>query len=255
MKAELKALIIDDEAMACDMLEYLLLNHVGTIGFIKKATSTSEGLQLIHSFVPDIIFLDIQMPFMSGFELMRHIPEYSRSIIFTTAYDKYAIQAIRFSALDYLLKPVDPEELKQAVNRYMQQREEKIQIRELYNSFLENLKRKESGSFKLALPTGSGIRMVAPAEVICCTGINNYTQFFITDNTCITVSRTIKEFEELLSDHGFIRTHKSHLVNTSFIRQVKNENMLLLQNGHTIEISRRKRPYVIEALKRLRRKM
>lgn len=250
MKAELKALIIDDEAMACDMLEYLLLNNVNAIGSIKKATSASEGLQLIHSFVPDIIFLDIQMPFMSGFELVGHISGYSRSIIFTTAYDKYAIQAIRFSALDYLLKPIDPEELKQAVNRYIQQREEKIQTRELYNSFLENLKRQESQSLKLALPTGSGIRMVAPAEIIYCTGINNYTQFFIAGNTCITVSRTIKEFEELLSGHGFIRTHKSHLVNISFVRQVKNENILLLQNGHTIEISRRRRPGLMEALKR-----
>ncbi len=251
MKAELRALIVDDEAMACDMLHYLISSYVPAITQVTKTTSAPDAVQLIKTLQPELVFIDIQMPFMNGFELLNHIPRQSCSVIFTTAYNKYAIRAIRFSALDYLLKPVDANELVQAVDRYIQQREEKIQVRELYNSFLENLRQKETKKFKLALATGSGIRMVAPAEIIHCVGINNYTQFFITGNTSITVSRTIREFDELLSGHGFIRTHKSHLVNISFIREVKNEHTLLLQNGHTIEVSRRRRPGVIEALKHL----
>lgn len=251
MKAELKALIIDDEAMACDMLQYLVSTHVPAVTHITKTTSALDALHIIKTLQPELIFLDIQMPFMNGFELLNNVPRHSCSVIFTTAYNKYAIQAIRFSALDYLLKPVDADELKQAVQRYLTQREEKIQVRDLYNGFLENLKQTENKKFKLALPAGSGIRMVTTSEIIHCVGINNYTQFFMTDNTHITVSRTIKEFEELLSDHGFIRTHKSHLVNTSFIVQVKHDNMLVLNNGENIEISRRRRPEVMEVLKRL----
>ncbi|MFT3948958.1 MAG: LytTR family DNA-binding domain-containing protein [Agriterribacter sp.] len=251
MKAELKALIIDDEAMACDMLEYLLSQNVSSVTSIKKAASATEGLALIHSFYPDIIFLDIQMPFMNGFELLSKISKHYFSVIFTTAYSKYAIQAIRFSALDYLLKPVDKEELIQAVERHIQQGEEKKQVKELYINFISNLNNKEQKQLRLALSSSSGLRIVSPAEIIHCTGINNYTQFHLTDNTTIIASKTIKDFEELLSDHGFIRTHKSHLVNMAYIREIKNDNAILLKNGQQVEVSRRRQHEVLEALKKL----
>ena len=251
MKAELKTLIIDDEAMACDMLEYLLLQNVPSITSIKKATGAAEGLTLINKYNPDIVFLDIQMPFMNGFELLGEIPRKYFSVIFTTAYNKYAIQAIRFSALDYLLKPVDADELVQAVERYKQQSDEKKQLKQLYLNFLENLKKKEGKQLKLALPSPSGLRLASPSEVVHCTGINNYTQFHLADGTYLMVSKTIKEFEEILADYGFIRTHKSHLVNMEYIGEVKSNNSLLLKNGHIVEISRRRHHEVLEALKRL----
>lgn len=251
MKAELKALIIDDEAMACDMLEYLISQNVSSITAVKKATSAAEGLQLIDSYFPDIIFLDIQMPFMNGFELLSKVPQQYFSVIFTTAYNKYAIQAIRFSALDYLLKPVDPEELAQAVERYVQQREEKKQVKELYLNLIENLNNKEQKQFRLALSSSSGLRLASPSEIIHCTGINNYTQFHFADGTNMMVSKTIKEFEELLSDYGFIRTHKSHLVNMEYIIEIKNDNAILLRNGQLVEVSRRRQHDVMEALKKL----
>lgn len=250
MKAELKALIIDDEAMACDMLEYLLLNNTPAITTIKKATSASEGLQLIHSFKPDIIFLDIQMPFMNGFELLSQIPQQYFSVIFTTAYNKYAIQAIRFSALDYLLKPVDAEELVQAVERYIKQREEKKQLKDLYLNFIDNLNKKEEKQFRLALPSSSGLRLASTSEIVHCTGINNYTQFHFVDGKSVMVSKTIKDFEEMLADYGFIRTHKSHLVNKEFIKEVS-DNMIILNNGQKVEISRRRLRDVLESLKKL----
>lgn len=251
MKAELKALIIDDEAMACDMLEYLLLQHTPSITSIKKATSAAEGLSLIHTYYPDIIFLDIQMPFMNGFELLSKIPQKYFSVIFTTAYNKYAIQAIRFSALDYLLKPVDADELVLAIERYKQQSEEKRQVKELYLNFLENLKNKEKTQLKLALSSSSGLRLASPSEVVHCTGINNYTQFHLTDGTIIVVSKTIKEFEEILADHGFIRTHKSHLVNIEYIKEIRNDNTILLTNDQWVDVSRRRQRDVAEAIRKL----
>lgn len=251
MKAELKALIIDDEAMACDMLEYFILQNISSITSIKKATSAAEGLQLINSFYPDIIFLDIQMPFMNGFELLSKIPKHYFSVIFTTAYSKYAIQAIRFSALDYLLKPIDKEELIQAVERHIRQGEEKREVKELYLNFINNLNNNEKKQLKLALPSSSGLRIVSPAEIIHCTGINNYTQFHLSDGVTIIVSKTIKEFEELLGDHGFVRSHKSHLVNIAYIREIKNDNTILLNNGQQVEISRRRQHEVMEALTKL----
>jgi two-component system, LytTR family, response regulator len=251
MQVELRALIIDDEAMACDLLEYLIVNHVPAITSIKKATSASKGLTLIQSFNPEIIFLDIHMPFMNGFELLNSISHQHFSVIFTTAFNKYAITAIRFSALDYLLKPVDAEELTQAVNRYLKQRAEKVQVKELYRNFIDNLYLKEKKQFKLALTANSGIRLADPSEIVHCVGINNYTQFHLTDASVITVSRTIKEFEELLADHGFIRSHKSHLVNVQFIKEIKNEHVILLKDGQSIEISRRRQRDVWEALRKL----
>lgn len=251
MQAELKALIIDDEAMACDLLEYLLSKHVPAIKSIKKATSAMQGLEMIQTFSPDIVFLDVQMPFMNGFELLGKIPQQHFSVIFTTAHNKYAIRAIRFSALDYLLKPVEAEELVQAVERYQQQRKEKQQLKELYKNFLDNLERKENHSFRLALPHSGGLRLAAPDEIIHCTGINNYTRFFLDDAATIMVSKTIKEYEELLADYGFIRTHKSHLVNKSFISVVRNDGTILLKNGQSIELARRRQHEVMEALKKL----
>ncbi|MFT3704200.1 MAG: LytTR family DNA-binding domain-containing protein [Agriterribacter sp.] len=251
MKTELKALIIDDEAMACDMLEYMIAQHTPVITHVKKAVGASDGLQLIQSFKPELVFLDIQMPFMNGFELLNTLPKHPFSIIFTTAYNKYAIQAIRYSALDYLLKPVDAEELIQAIDRYLKQRTEKIQVKELYSNFLNNLHNKENKQLKIALPGSSGVRLAVPSEIIHCVGINNYTQFYLTDSNVITVSKTIKEFEELLSDHGFVRSHKSHLVNIAFIKEIKNDNAIILQNGQSVEISRRRQHDVWEALKKL----
>lgn len=251
MKAELKALIIDDEAMACDLLEYLINKHVPAITHIKKATSATDGLEMVKTYFPDIIFLDIQMPFMNGFELLGKIPQQYFSVIFTTAHNKYAIRAIRFSALDYLLKPVDPEELIQSVDRYQKLRAEKQQMKELYRNFLDNIRHKEHEAFRLALPHTSGLRLASPDEIIHCTGINNYTQFHLTDGTHILVSKTIKEFEELLADYGFIRTHKSHLVNKQHIKSVKSNNIIVLRNGQTVEMARRRQHEVMAALKNL----
>lgn len=250
MSNTLKALVVDDEALSADMLEYLIRKNVPVITEIKKATNALEGCELIKSFQPEIVFLDIHMPFMSGFELLERFPKPMFSVIFTTAFNKYAIRAIRFSALDYLLKPVDADELKLAVSRYTEQRQEIIQFRELYKNFLDNLKSPEGKNYRLALQTHNGIRLVSPSDITRCEGCNNYTHFFLTDNTVIITSRTIKEYEETLEGHNFLRVHKSHLVNLDYIEEITSENKLVLKNKVSIEVSRRRKPELLEALRR-----
>lgn len=244
----LKALIVDDEALACDMLEYLIARHIPEIGEIKKCTSAVKGIQLVKDFLPDILFLDVQMPFMNGFELLEKIPEKKFSVIFTTAFNKYAIKAIRFSALDYLLKPVDTDELKIAVQRFINTKTAQSNHSELYKNFIDNLKHKEAGGYKLALNSGNGIVLISPVDILRCEAVSNYTRFYFSNDKPMLVSKTIKEFEELLSSHGFLRVHKSHLVNLSKVKEVTAENYLKLVDNSLIEISRRRKQEVLEAL-------
>lgn len=248
-KNSIKALIIDDEALSADMLNYLIEKNVPAITQIKRTTSALEGLQLIESYKPDIVFLDIQMPFLSGFELLTKLPHHSFSVIFTTAFNKYAIKAIRFSALDYLLKPVDTDELVQAVDRYIQQHSEKKQMGDLYQNFMNNLKTTEGNQYRLALHTHQGLKLVSPQEIVRCEASNNYTTFFLTDKSTITTSKTIKEYEEILGEYNFIRVHKSHLVNLLFVDMLTPKNQLLLHDKTQIEVSRRRKPELMEILK------
>lgn len=250
MSKQLKALVIDDEALSADMLEYLVRKNVPAITEVKKATNALEGIEIIKTFQPEIVFLDIQMPFMSGFELLEQFPKPEFSVIFTTAFNKYAIMAIRFSALDYLLKPIDADELRQAVGRYMEQRQQILHFRELYSNFLSNLKSGESKNYRLALQTHNGIRLVSPSDITRCEGHNNYTHFFLTDHSVIVTSKTIKEYEEILAGHNFIRVHKSHLVNLNFVEELTPEHKLILKNKISVEVSRRRRADLVEAMKK-----
>jgi two-component system LytT family response regulator len=252
MRTDIRILIVDDEAMACDMLEYLIARHVSNVSAICKVNNAADAIELIHSFHPDLVFLDIQMPFMNGFELLRSVEQKHFSVIFTTAYSRYAIQAIRFSALDYLLKPVDPAELCEAMERFEKRRLETVTLTGLYHNLMENLRQKENKALKLALNHAGGLQITAPSEIVHCAGINNYTRLHLSDNTTIMVSKTIKEFEELLADHGFIRVHKSHLVNMHFVKALKDGNIVLL-NGDTTPVSRRRQHQVVGALKQYSR--
>jgi len=246
----IKALIIDDEALSADMLNYLIEKNVPAISQVKRTTSAMEGLSMIESFKPEILFLDIQMPFLSGFELLAKLPSHPFSVIFTTAFNKYAIKAIRFSALDYLLKPIDADELVQAIDRYLLQKNEKKQSQDLYSNFMNNLQASEGKQYRLALHTHQGLKLVTPQDIIRCEASNNYTIFYLTDNTSITTSKTIKEYEEILSEYNFVRVHKSHLVNLSFVEQLTNKHQLLLSNKTLVDVSRRRKSELLEVLKK-----
>lgn len=246
-----KALIIDDEPSAVKTLSLILKHYVPQIDEVKTTNDPHEGLFLLKSFKQDLLFIDIQMPVMTGFDLLKQVPEINFDIIFTTAHDQYAIEAIRFSALDYLLKPIDAEELQNACLRFFQKKKggQNDSNKSLYNNFLHNINVKKREDFKLALPTNHGTFFYTTNEIIRLEGESNYSKFFFTNSKTLLTAKTLKEYEEILSNYNFIRTHKSHLVNKDHIINCSADGILTMADNSKIEISRRRKEEVFEILK------
>jgi two-component system LytT family response regulator len=235
----IKAVIVDDKPASIELLKWLISQHCPEIAEVHSATSVPEALPLLESVQPDLVFLDIQMPKQSGFDLLSQIGRWNFEVVFTTAYNEYAIQAIRFSALDYLLKPVDANELVKAVDRFKVKRIYAPAGEELYRNFLQNISTKEK---KLALPGVTEITYVPLDDIIRLQAESNYTRFFFLDKSEFLSAKTLKEYEELLPQERFIRVHRSHIVNKTFINQYNREGMLLvLKDGTSLEVSRRKK--------------
>jgi two-component system, LytTR family, response regulator len=245
----IRILIVDDEPSARNMLQMLIERHVPGPKEIKSCASPEEALQTIPVYQPTLLLLDIEMPHMNGFDLLNSVGHWDFDVIFTTAYDKYAIKAIRFSALDYLLKPIDIVDLQNAINRHIVKKGLPMQQQEkLVNNLLNNLQQKDSHAFKLALSTMEGVFLFEPADIMRCEGENNYTRFFFSNRKPLLVSRTIKEFEELLADHDFLRVHKSHLVNRKYINRLDRDGILWLTDNSSIAVARRKKDEVTKIL-------
>lgn len=248
----IKALIIDDEQKARNVLDHYLVNFIKEKIEIRHADSVREALNILDNFMPDIVFLDVEMPHQNGFDflLLRKNPSYD--IIFTTAYNQYAIQAIRFSALDYLLKPVDPEELQESIQRHLEKvRQKSLQTnQQLYDNLAKNIEKKEIKDFRLAVPSSEGVYFFTLDEILRLEADKNYTSIHLIGKRPFLSSKTLKHFDEMLNEFNFIRTHKSHLVNPKYIKQVTHNNQfLLLTDGSRIEISRRKKETVQQYLK------
>ncbi len=245
----IKGLIIDDEAIAVNLLDLMIKRHLPEITELKHETDPAKAVQLIPEFRPDILFLDIEMPYLNGFELLKALPEIPFSIVFTTAYDKYAIQAIKFSALDYLLKPIDSNDLRETFDRFLE-KTMAIEIKDAaVKNLLSNLQQQNKTYHKLALPTSNGIEFFPPHDIIRCEGMSNYTKFFISNHPPITTSRTIKEYEEILLPHQFIRVHKSHLINSQYVKGYNaQDSNIIMDDGNQIEVSRRRKRATLEGL-------
>lgn len=249
----ISAIIIDDEQNNIDNLSLLLKTHCAQVKIIASALTADGGKQLILQHKPDIIFLDIQMPVKSGFDLLKELSQHSSEIIFVTAYDKYAIQAIKFSAVDYLLKPVNTEDLKQAVEKATERinhKKQNLQLENLIN-FLQKQQNKDE--HRIALPTLKETRFVSVKSIVRCESNNNYTAFFLNNGEKLLVSKPIYEYEEMLTEYNFIRCHQSHLVNKKFIRSwVKTDGgYLLLEDETQIPVSKNKKDFVKQTLAKL----
>ncbi|MBK8683879.1 MAG: response regulator transcription factor [Bacteroidetes bacterium] len=186
---------------------------------------------------------------MNGFQLLESLPSKNFKVVFTTAYNEYAIDAIRFSAFDYLLKPIDVEELQSAIQRFIESKEDFIQQYELLKNVLYNFQMPSSDAFRLALPTSESVYYLLPAEIVRCEAVGNYTRFYTDDNRKILISRTLGEYDELLTPHHFIRTHRSHLVNRNFISHADRDGYIVLKDQTRIELSRRRKDIVLDLLK------
>ena len=244
-----KALIIDDESTAVKTLSLMIQHYVPEITELKTTTDPYEGLLLVESFKPHLLFIDIQMPLMSGFEFLKKVEKPEFSIIFTTAHDEYAIDAIRFSALDYLLKPIDTDELQNSFKRFRQKQENNNGTEILYRNFMYNLNVKNKNDFRLALPTLQGTFFYKPEEIIRLEGEGNYTKFFFSDKTSLMTTYTLKNYEDVLLNYGFLRVHKSHLINKAHVVNYTIDGMLTMTDFSKVEISRRRKEDVMEILK------
>lgn len=245
----LKALLIDDEERATDSLRLMIEKMVPAIGQVRVCNDSRNAAAIISEFKPGLVFLDIQMPHMNGFQLLEKMPNKDFKLIFTTAYNEYAIQAIRFSAFDYLLKPIDTEELQAAVQRFIETRQDYAEQYELLKNIMHNIQAPNAGEFRLAVPTKEGVHYFYPAEIIRCEAIGNYTRFHLLEHAPCLISKTLGEYDTLLSPHHFIRTHKSHLVNRKYISFVDHDGFAVLKDGTRVEVSRRRKEEVMTALK------
>ena len=244
----ISAVIIDDELNNCEHLQKLLEKYCPKVTVTGMAHDAVSGIQLIEQVQPQLIFLDIKMPGGSGFDLLEAIPNRHFEVIFVTAFDHYAIKAIRFCAFDYLLKPVNVLELQQAVARVVEKNNaQKNQLAEQWSMLESNQK---SGEKRIALPTSERVVFVKTAEISRCKGENNYTFVHLSNGEKVLVSRTLKEFEELLEEEGFIRVHQSHLVNKAKVQSYEKGDggYLLMQDGAQISISRMRKEKVLKIL-------
>ncbi len=246
----IKALIIDDEAKARNILHHYLENFVPEVTEIKQAESVDEGLSIVQEYQPHVVFLDVEMPHKNGFDFLTSLTDIPFDVIFTTAYNQYAIQAIRFSALDYLLKPVDPDELKAAVLRHVEKADTAREKQVLYQNLVSNIGKQEVKDFRIAVPSSEGVYFFTIDEILRLEADRSYTHIHLVKKRPFIASKTLRHFEEMLNDFGFIRTHKSHLVNPRHITHITNDNeYLLLSDGSKVEVSRRKKDEVLQQLK------
>jgi two-component system LytT family response regulator len=243
-----KILIVDDEAAAGNILKILIEKHISLATEIRYCDNAKDALDMLAAFNPTLVMLDIEMPKMNGFDFLNMATENNFDVIFTTAYDQYAIKAIRFSALDYLLKPIDVLELQNAVNRHIiKQQNQNQQL--LVSNLLSNLQQKDPKDFKLALSTTEGVFFYDPLDIVYCEGENNYTRFTFSKHKPMLVSKTLGEYEDLLKEHGFLRIHKSYLVNAKYVSKVDREGTILMRDGKQFAISKRRKEMVMNRLK------
>ncbi len=244
----LTALIIDDEEKGRIVLKQKLAVHCPNVTVIGEADGGESGKAMIETFRPDVVFLDIEMPGTNGFDMLNNLNEKNFHLIFTTAYNQYAIKAIKFAAFDYLLKPIDIEELKAAISRIPNIKPNDVsgQLEVLAINAQKNIKNFN----RIAIPTLDGLSFFNTNELIHLDADSNYTLLYFTDDRKILASRTLKEFEDQLGEEQFIRLHNSHLVNINFIsRYIKGEGgQVVLANGKVIDVSRRKKAELMKML-------
>ncbi len=232
------AVQVDDEANAREFLRSRLSEVAPEVQVLGEATNIADGALLIAEKKPQLVFLDVEMPGGDGFELLKRLGRWDFDVIFTTGYSKYAIQAIRFSALDYLVKPVQADELRAAIDRHIAHKGSAPL--EVQQHFLSNITERDEHALKLTLTHGDRTHAIAPADIAWCQADDNYTALHLADDRRFVSARTLKDYDEMLSPFGFIRVHKNALVNRHYAQGVDGEGHVRLHNGMRVGISRRR---------------
>ena len=239
----IKAIILDDEKHSVATLAWKIEKFCPDVKVIKQFTDPVEALEYLQKNPPDLLFLDIEMPRLNGFEVLEELGEKaSFEVIFTTAYDEFGIRAVKASALDYLLKPVQNQELKAAIEKYKKKGGKNMEV--LFSN------KEETRKNKIALATKESIEFVKPEDIISCSSDSNYTLIFLTNNRKKIISRTLKDVEEWLAPHGFFRVHHSHLVNLQHIKEFVRADggFLILSNGEKLSVSRNRKEELLKKI-------
>ena len=235
----IKAILVDDEVHCLDTLGLLLEDYCPEVQILDKCTSAEDALDSIEELKPALVFLDIEMPSMNGFEMLEHFPQIPFAVVFTTGYDQYAIRAIHFSALDYLLKPIDPEELVAAVHKVQSQSH--LPSLEQFKMLLHQLQHKENEFKKLAIPTSEGFELIPVEQILYCEANNNYSLVFLKNKRKMVACRSLKEVEGQLQHFSFfLRVHYSYLINLNEVtKYVRGEGgYVIMSDGSSVNVAR-----------------
>ena len=237
----IRSIIVDDELKSRESLKILVEDFCDGVEVKALCQNVAEAVKAIGEFDPDVVFLDIQLQRETGFDLLTQLKNIEFEVIFTTAYSEFAIKAFKFSAIDYLLKPIDVGELKQALSRVEKRRNNTIGDR--LQQLMQNIRAGTSGNYKLALPTADGLVFVKVSQILYCEASSNYTEFVMEDNRKFIVSRTLKEYEDMLGEQNFFRIHHSYLINLNAIKKyVRGEGgYVIMNNDKSLDVSKRKK--------------
>ncbi|NRD21771.1 response regulator transcription factor [Winogradskyella litoriviva] len=248
----IRAIIIDDEPAMQEVNSQLLSEYFPNIKLVGTADCIKTGINLIHKKKPDLVLLDIQLSDGSGFQLLQKLPSYNFKVVFITAFDSFAIKAIKFSAIDYILKPVNEIEFQQAIQRAIALIEKKEHTESQVNVLMDSFK-KELQNKKLVLRTQNSMHIVDISDIHFCKSDNSYTTFYLDNNEKILVSKSLKDYEGILKEYGFFRPHQSFLVNLNHIKKVDktDHGFLIMKNKKEIPISTRQKKNLIDLLDRL----
>lgn len=245
----LKSIIVDDELKSRESLKKMLAAFCQDVEVLDTCQNVAEAVKAIDEFKPDVVFLDVQMQGETGFDLLSTLDDIDFEVIFTTAYSEYALKAIKFSAVDYLLKPIDIDDLQKAVAKV--EKKQSPNVADRLKQLLQNLKGGSSiENYKLALPTAEGLTFIKTNEILYCKASGNYTEIFMEGGKKHLVSRPLKEYDDLLSDHTFFRIHHSYLINLNGVKSyIRGEGgQVVMSDNATLDVSRRKKEAFMERI-------
>jgi len=246
----ISTIIVDDEPKAVSMLQSTLKDLFPEIKISNTANSAEDAYHKILVEKPDLLFLDIAMPKESGFDLLRRLPDLNFEIIFVTGFDEYALEAVKFCAIGYVVKPIQDRDFFIAV-QHAQKRILEKQENERNRQLLKNIMNPGNVKNRIGIPTETGIEFVSTDQIIRCEGVDGYTRVILEGKQDFLSSYNLGEFRKLLEEYGFYSTHKSHLVNTLHIKSFDRESILTMLNGDSVAVSRRKRQEFLDRIKRL----
>ncbi len=244
----LRAILIDDEMTSLQNLKQKLVQFCKEVNVVAAVQKPEEAISLIRDLKPDVLFLDIEMPKMNGFRMLEELGTYDAEIIFTTAYNNFAIDAMRISAFDYLVKPVSIEELENAVKRLIQKKS--MQTKDRLAVLKQSIRDVKSQENKIVVPLNDGLEFIIIKNISRIESSSSYSRIFLTGGQTILVTKLLKDFEELLIPFGFFRVHNSHLINLNYIKKYirGSGGQVLMENGDLVDVSRRKKEEFISLI-------